>query len=72
MAEPCCAWTCRLRRARPAIDRLDAENAHQRRGMTSADHIPFGSQQVAQHTRPGEWKPQMQFVDPSHQGEIGR
>ena len=60
----------RLRRMRPAIERLDPHPLHQRLHMPPADLAPLGSQQPSQHPRACKWELQMQFVDPPHQREI--
>ena len=61
-----------LRRARTAIQRLDAHPQHQRLRMTPSDLAPIASQQTAQHPRSREGELHVQPVDLLHEIEIGR
>ena len=53
------------------VNGLDTHFPHQRPHMLSADWLTFQSEQVAEHPTAGEGVFQMQFVDASHEGEIG-
>ena len=60
----------RLRRVRPAIQRLDPHALHQRRDVLAADMHAFATQHVAQHPAARERIVQMQFVDAAHDRQI--
>ena len=62
----------RLRRVRPAVERLDPHAPHQRRDVPAADRDALATQQVAQHPAARERVVQMQLVDPPHHRQIGR
>src|SRR5665213_1153725 len=55
-----------------APQRLYPHPLHQRFDMPTADLAPLGSQQASQHPRAGEWKFQMQSVEPPHHLKVGR
>ncbi len=61
----------RLRRARPAIERLYPHPPHQRLHVPAADLAPPQGQQASQHTRAGEGVFQVQPIDLLHDLEIG-
>jgi hypothetical protein len=62
----------RLRRVRPAIERLDPHAPHHRRDPLAADRDALATQQIAQHPAARERVVEMQFVDPPHHYQIGR
>ena len=63
------AWR-RLRRVRPAIQRLDAHAPHHRRDAPAADLDRLPAQHVAQHPAARERAVQMQFVDAPHDRQV--
>jgi len=60
----------RLRRARPAVQSLDAHALHQGRDMFTANHEAILAQHVPKHTGSGKGVLQMQSVDLSHQLQV--
>jgi len=58
--------------ARLAIDRLDAHAVHKRGDVTSTDRVAFVLEQTGELARAQERMLQVQFVQTTHEGEIGR
>lgn len=54
-----------------AVDGLDVEFLHQRADMLSANFMAFEFEHIAQHPRPGKGMFQVQFINTTHEPQIG-